>query len=684
MTLKDFKKNKALIFLLISLVVFAAFRIFIVIQDKQEADVALYNSGVLDPINRSYHYPSIDFSFTINEDTTVTVQEVDTYQFIGPYHLGWRSIVLDRVDDVTDIRVWDQTKGLPLVYSRTKLNKDDPSNWDKYTVYQENGAKNIEWYFGDIEGVHAWTISYRLHGAISFFEDHDELYWDLFTDLEVPVDRVVGQIILPRTVAPQEYLVGSFYRTNESEEMLKPNIDRSGFIFSTTNISPGEDVTITPGWPKGMVNQQSYYKDLLKTKFLYVFGGLMLFGTILWRIIFWYKKEYKPLKALGAIVPEYEPPQKLKPAMAELIMREKITSKVWPATIVDLAVRGYLKIIEEPKRSFLKNISFGNILPGNYRLWLILLLFLIVIIPNVMQSSSLLVGGEVFRWAVLSIVFTGIAYAVYKKYLEDSWRGIFYRPTYRVEYGTRSLDNELEDYERKFIVGLFKFGGGSYFSTSEAKKKSQTMKQALYYKMMAIEASLTKETTVDTKAYKVAIVDEKKIIFPILLILGFIVYKIGPFFVSSGGIFLIIASIVSVAIIFIGLYDPLLNERGLTLKKDWLGFKMYLETAEKYRMQNLTPDIFEKYLPYAIIFGVEKKWAKAFTGMKMSPPTWYGSPSGAMAAYSVSSNGFSPTGFTSAFSASFTSSFASSGGSGASGGGGGAGGGGGGGGGGAR
>jgi uncharacterized membrane protein len=111
---------------------------------------------------------------------------------------------------------------------------------------------------------------------------------------------------------------------------------------------------------------------------------------------------------------------------------------------------------------------------------------------------------------------------------------------------------------------------------------------------------------------------------------------------------------------------------------------MYLETAEKYHMQNLTPDIFEKYLPYAIMFGVEKKWAKAFEtlNIKVDQPGWYTPTVGSNFA-SSSGMGFSPSGFSSAFSASFVSSFASSGGGGASGGGGGAGGGGGGGGGGA-
>jgi len=47
------------------------------------------------------------------------------------------------------------------------------------------------------------------------------------------------------------------------------------------------------------------------------------------------------------------------------------------------------------------------------------------------------------------------------------------------------------------------------------------------------------------------------------------------------------------------------------------GFKMYLQTAEKDRIDflhppEMTPELFEKYLPYAIALGVENKWAAKF------------------------------------------------------------------------
>jgi uncharacterized membrane protein YgcG len=58
------------------------------------------------------------------------------------------------------------------------------------------------------------------------------------------------------------------------------------------------------------------------------------------------------------------------------------------------------------------------------------------------------------------------------------------------------------------------------------------------------------------------------------------------------------------------------------------GLKMYINTAEKHRIEfHDNPKkylgIFENLLPYAMIFGLEKKWAKEFEDLYVEPPTWY-------------------------------------------------------------
>jgi hypothetical protein len=52
--------------------------------------------------------------------------------------------------------------------------------------------------------------------------------------------------------------------------------------------------------------------------------------------------------------------------------------------------------------------------------------------------------------------------------------------------------------------------------------------------------------------------------------------------------------------------------------------------VEKDRIERLeqTPELFEKYLPYAMALGVESGWAQAFGGIAVAAPQWYGKRSG--------------------------------------------------------
>jgi len=53
------------------------------------------------------------------------------------------------------------------------------------------------------------------------------------------------------------------------------------------------------------------------------------------------------------------------------------------------------------------------------------------------------------------------------------------------------------------------------------------------------------------------------------------------------------------------------------------GFKMYMFHAERYRMQNLTPDEFERYLGFAIAFDIEQQWSDSFKNIFKEKPEWY-------------------------------------------------------------
>lgn len=67
---------------------------------------------------------------------------------------------------------------------------------------------------------------------------------------------------------------------------------------------------------------------------------------------------------------------------------------------------------------------------------------------------------------------------------------------------------------------------------------------------------------------------------------------------------------------------PAKTSLGSKTFADILGFKMYLHTAERFRLQKLGPDEFERYLSYAVVFGIEKEWAEKFKDIYTGQPEW--------------------------------------------------------------
>lgn len=68
------------------------------------------------------------------------------------------------------------------------------------------------------------------------------------------------------------------------------------------------------------------------------------------------------------------------------------------------------------------------------------------------------------------------------------------------------------------------------------------------------------------------------------------------------------------------------NEEGLHLYQETYGFKMFVQKADKPRLERLLKDdpmYFEKTLPFAMVFGYTKEWSKKFDGLLTQPPSWY-------------------------------------------------------------
>lgn len=172
-------------------------------------------------------------------------------------------------------------------------------------------------------------------------------------------------------------------------------------------------------------------------------------------------------------------------------------------------------------------------------------------------------------------------------------------------------------FEQTLFKGLFDNGNSrlisdlkdTFYATINASKKlleSHIKKQAIYYPI-----SMTYQVVTG--------------------VLSLLVFLIGVglsiFFGSPYP--LVLMAIVAIIGMIITYFMLKKNEKGVHLYQEVLGFKLFIQEADKDRLERMLKDdpmYFEKTLPYAIVFGFAKVWSKKFEGLDLQPPTWYVSP----------------------------------------------------------
>ena len=246
----------------------------------------------------------------------------------------------------------------------------------KYT--RDRHGANEQLKIGDpdrtVSGRQTYRIAYRIRYALNAFADHDELYWNVNgPDWPVPFGRVSATVLLAggaleRAACFQGYS-GS---TAPCDYAHTP--DRIEYT-ATRPFRPGEQLTIVAALRKGAVAEPSirleekprtfveYFKvnaGTVGAALLLFVGGLVLLGRNWWAYgrdrrytTLYYltenpAEETRPLFKGDTLVVEFQPPEGLRPAQMGLLLDERADTKDVTATIVDLAVRGYLRIAEVP------------------------------------------------------------------------------------------------------------------------------------------------------------------------------------------------------------------------------------------------------------------------------------------------------------------------------------------------
>ena len=406
------------------------------------------------------------------------------------------------------------------------------------SYFTENRSNGIRVYMGSKDvfirpGTYTYKFTYRTDRQIGFFENFDELYWNVTGNgWSFPIDSATAYITLPEGATALSW-DGYTGRSGDKGQSWTSGRETTGQVtFSTTGtLSPGEGFTVAVTWPKGFVappTELDRARNMMRDNLVYAVpvGGLFL--ILMFYLSAWHYVGRDPAK--GTIIPRFKPPVGISAAASRFVSRMEFDGKAIGAAIVSLAVKGHLTIENIGKNKYYFHKVFapmqGKLSAGEKAL-----------------KRHLFVGGD--------------------------------RAT--VEKGAHAALKPAVDALKKALSTNFE---GAHF--------------VLNIWVTIVGAFLTIVVIGSTVVFGANTMDDSIVfVFIGLIVSGVLLNKLFVWLMKA----------------------PTMEGRRLMDQIE--GFKMYLSTAEQERLNMLhppdrTPELFEKYLPYAMALGVETEWGDQF------------------------------------------------------------------------
>jgi uncharacterized membrane protein YgcG len=542
--------------------------------------------------------PTYRVTLTVGSDGGLHVQEVIGYDFGDTEHHGI-------IREIPDRRPYGTNGKKDQVYPISHVHVTaSPGTPTKTKQTDDNGVLQIR--IGDpnrtITGLHTYTIDYDVAGALSAFADHVELDWNAIgTEWTVPIDAAQVRISAPARITKVACSRGSFGSDLPCKRARA--VGRTA-TFTDSNLFAGEGVTVVAALPPGSVTATGpILKDhpSVRTAFAakplsLTLTGLLLAGVAASLIYLWWARG-RDRRYAGQI-------PTLTPVAGE-------TGKETPQPLFG---RGPVAVEFAPP---------DDIRPGQV---------------GTLQDE---------RANTLDVTATIVDLAV-RKYLtikeldHEHW---FSHKDWELTKLPDADEDKLLQYERRLLDGLFEKGNPVKLSELKNTFGSDlaAVEKAMYADAVKQGWFARNPETVRAAWHGAGVAT----------IIGGIIATV---FLASHELGLVGLAIIvtGIAILVVRNAMPARTGKGSAMLARVRGFRTYIATAEAEQLKfEEREQMFARYLPFAIVFGLTEHWAKVFDALAAGNPNlagsvgWYSGPSGwsygyfaaSMASFTTSANG---------------------------------------------
>ena len=537
-----------------------------------------------------YDITKYDVEIVVDEHNKYGIKEnIDTYFNVSKHG------IIRRIPLYNNIIRQDRTRERNRVLiSNVHVNEEFASSRENYNYVLKIGSADKT-----LTGKHSYSISYDYDIGLDKNNKYDELYFNIIgTEWDTNISNVTFKITMPKEFDASK--LGFSYGQYGYSNTDNISYDVDGNVITGSfdrTLLAGEGLNVRLELPEGYFIRKSVSSSLLECWYYIIPILGVLFSYLIW-------KKYGKDDQVVDIVSFY-PPENMNSLDVAFAKKGSVNSNDAVSLLVYLASKGYIKIVEDKKSKSRFTIQKVKEYDGNNK------------------------EEELF--------FRGLFKKVWDSISSDELNESFYLTINSILTKKNSTANRKEIFNNKssnkrYILFLFMLITSSLSTIIPALgyKLSDVIFSIIICNLIGIVALIIVGIIYDNNCTKKGLNSALGFAFFFVLALAVANFTIIGFeYIYYDTVYLIgfiLCMVCTYLIYFFYLIVTKRTEYGNKVLGEVNGFKKFLETAEKDKLESLVhddPSYFYNILPYAYVLGVSDAWIKQFEGIAIAPPDWY-------------------------------------------------------------
>lgn len=537
-----------------------------------------------------YDITKYDVEIVVDEHNKYSIKEnIDTYFNVSKHGIVRRIPLYNNI-----IRQDGTRERNRVLISNVHVNEEFASSRENNNYVLKIGSADKT-----LTGKHSYSISYDYDIGLDKNNKYDELYFNIIgTEWDTNISNVTFKITMPKEFDASK--LGFSYGEYGYSNTDNISYDVDGNVITGSfdgTLLAGEGLNVRMELPEGYFIRKSVGSSLLECWYYIIPILGVLFSYLIW-------KKYGKDDQVVDIVSFY-PPENMNSLDVAFAKKGSVNSNDAVSLLVYLASKGYIKIVEDKKSKSRFTIQKVKEYDGNNK------------------------EEELF--------FRGLFKKVWDSISSDELNESFYLTINSILTKKNSTANRKEIFNNKssnkrYILFLFMLITSSLSTIIPALgyKLSDVIFSIIICNLIGIVALIIVGIIYDNNCTKKGLNSALGFAFFFVLALAVANFTIIGFeYIYYDTVYLIgfiLCMVCTYLIYFFYLIVTKRTEYGNKVLGEVNGFKKFLETAEKDKLESLVhddPSYFYNILPYAYVLGVSDAWIKQFEGIAIAPPDWY-------------------------------------------------------------